>query len=319
MKRREFFINSAAIATGLSFSGMKIPYYRIDETLEYGIQLYTMAKVLSDDFTGTIEMLAEAGYKNLEFAGPYYYSPKEEIENDILIQQMGLKGYGYYNHSPKELKKFLDDLGLKSKSAHVSVPSLDKNIDEALNAANIIGHEYLICPMLVGSTIDEYKSAAEKFNTFGEACNKAGIRYGYHTHSLEFGDYDGETPFEVLINETDPSLVFFELDLFWTKVAGVDPVKLIKKYPGRIKLVHIKDMAKKMDAPDTDWETFTDPQRAMAILSNQTIIGEGIINYKKILDGIKDAGIEFYIIESDFPPDPVNFAKKSIQNISKIK
>jgi sugar phosphate isomerase/epimerase len=319
MKRRDFLINSAAATTGLSLLGVNYSTVGQNASSEYGIQLYTMAKVLSDDFIGTIKMLAEVGYKNLEFAGPYYYSPKEEIENNILIQQMGLKGYGYYDHSPKELRKFLDELGLKSKSAHVSILSLDNNINEAINAANIIGHEYLICPMLVGSTIDEYKSAADKFNKFGEACKKAGIRYGYHTHSLEFGDYEGETPFDVLIKRTDPDLVFFELDLFWTKVAGVDPVELIKNNPNRIKLVHIKDMAEKMEAPDTDWETFTNSEKALAIISNQSIIGEGIINFKKILNGIKDAGIEYYIIESDFPPDPVNFAKKSIQNISNIR
>lgn len=315
MKRREFLINSAAATSGLSLLGMNYPASGKNTSNEYGIQLYTMASVLSDDFKGTIRMLADVGYKNLEFAGPYFYSHKEEIENNILIQQMGLKGYGYYNHTPKELRKLLDELGLKSKSAHVSITSLDNNMEKALNAANIIGHEYLICPMLVGSTIDEYKSAAEKFNKFGEACKKAGIRYGYHTHSLEFGDYNGETPFEVLMERTDPDLVFFELDLFWTKVAGVDPIELIKNNPNRVKLVHIKDMAEKMEAPDTDWRTFANSEKAMAIISNQTIIGEGIINYKKILDGIKNTGIEYYIIESDFPPDPVNFAKKSIQNL----
>ena len=318
MKRRHFVKNSLLAGSALAFAAPFQSAFGRMNSADIGMQLYSMSTALSDDFTGTVEMLAEAGYKNLEFAGPYYFSPEEEIKNNILIQQMGLKGYGYYDYTPAELRKFLEDLGLKSYSAHVSIQSLEHDIDEILNAATTIGHKYLICPMTLGPNIDTYKNAADKFNKIGESCKKAGIKFGYHNHSQEFHDFDGERPIDVLMERTDPDLVIFELDLFWTTVAGVDPSKFIKKHSDRIRLVHIKDMAKKMDSPSTDWRVFTDMSIGREILTNQTIVGEGIIDFEKILDTAEKEGIQHYIIESDFPPDPVGFAKRSITNLKSI-
>lgn len=288
------------------------------KSTDIGMQLYSMSQALSGDFPGTLEILAETGYKNLEFAGPYYFSPEEEIKNNILIQQMGLKGYGYYDYKPAEIRKLLDDLGLTSYSAHVSIQSLEHDIDEVLRAASTIGHKYLICPMTLGPDIDTYKNAADKFNTIGESCREAGIKFGYHNHSQEFHDFDGERPIEVLMDRTDPDLVIFELDLFWTTVAGVDPARFIKKHADRISLVHIKDMARKMEVPSTDWRVFTDMSIGREILTNQTIVGEGIIDFKKILGTAEKEGIQHYIIESDFPPDPIDFARKSFQNLNQL-
>jgi len=283
-----------------------------------GIQLYSMARALAEDFTGTIKILAETGYKNLEFAGPYYFSPEEEIENNVLIQQMGLTGYGYYDFKPKELRKMLDDMGLTARSAHVSNQSMDHNIDEILSAANIIGHKYLICPMTIGPDIDTYKRAVDTFNRYGEACKKAGVQFGYHNHSQEFHDFNGERPIDILLKETDPELVIFELDLFWTTVAGIDPVEFLNQHSDRIRLVHIKDMAKKMEEPSTDWRVFRDMTIGRPILTNQTIVGEGVIDYPPILDLAKKKGIEHFIIESDFPPDPIAFARKSYENLNRL-
>ncbi|MEJ0057129.1 MAG: TIM barrel protein [Bacteroidota bacterium] len=193
--------------------------------------------------------LAKAGYKKLEFAGPYYFSSQEERDNNVLLKFFGLKGSGYYDLKPNELKTFLDDLGLSAPSAHVSLQSLDENIEEVLNAAQIVGHQYIVCPMMVISTIEEYKTMADKFNVIGEACAKAGIRFGYHNHSLEFGARSGEIPMDVLLKRTDESLVSFELDIFWTTVAGVDAVKYMTDYPGRFHLMHLKDMKSRWKSP----------------------------------------------------------------------
>jgi sugar phosphate isomerase/epimerase len=318
MKRRYFVKNSLIAGSALAFAGPFRSAFGCMKSADIGMQLYSMSTALSDDFTGTVEMLAEAGYKNLEFAGPYYFSPEEEIKKNVLIQQMGLKGYGYYNYTPAELGKFLDELGLTSYSAHVSIQSLEHDIDEVLKAATTIGHKYLICPMILGPDIDTYKNAAEKFNRIGESCKKAGIKFGYHNHSQEFHDFNGERPIDVLMERTDPDLVIFELDLFWTTVAGVDPAKFIKKHADRIRLVHIKDMARKMEAPSTDWRVFTDMSIGREILTNQTIVGEGIIDFKSILSTAEKEGIQHYIIESDFPPDPIAFARKSFENLNRL-
>lgn len=318
MKRRAFINTSSAAVAGLGLAGTGFTMSPPGISRDIGIQLYTLAKPLSDDFQGVLKKLAKFGYKNVEFAGPYYFSPQSEIDNNPLIKMMGLSGYGYYDHTPREIKKMLDDLGLYSKSAHISDQTLLHNMDEAIYAAKIIGQKYLLSPMFIGESIDDYKMAAEQYNKFGEKCKSAGLRYGYHTHSHEFGDYKGISPFEVLVKNTDPDLVYFELDLFWARVAGVDPVELIFNNPGRIKLLHIKEMAHKMDKVYNTNEPFTNMEIGKTIFANQTIIGEGIIDFKGIFQKVKDAGIDRLIIESDFPNEPMQFAEKSVTNLKKM-
>lgn len=318
MKRRTFIRNSAAAAAGVSLLNTGFVSRRAAISKDLGMQLYTLAKPLSDDFTGTIKKLAAFGYKNLEFAGPYYFSPEEEIKNNPLVSIMGLSGYGYHEHTPKEIRTMLDDLGLVSTSAHISDSTLKHNIDEAIEAANIIGQKYILSPAFMGQTADEYKAAAELYNGFGELCKAGGIQYGYHTHNGEFAATDGVTNFDILVNETDPELVCFELDLFWAAVAGVDVVKLVKQYPGRVKLLHIKDIDKQMDEPYTTFDPATGMATLMELMKKQTIIGEGAIDFKSILSQVDDAGIDQLFIESDFPPEPMKYAEQSAINLKKI-
>jgi sugar phosphate isomerase/epimerase len=318
MKRRTFIRNSAVAAAGVSLLNTGFVSRGTAISGELGIQLYTMAKPLSDDFTGTIKKLAAFGYKNLEFAGPYYFSPEEEIKTNPLVTFMGLSGYGYHGHTPKEIRTMLDDLGLVSTSAHISDNSLKYNIEEAIEAANIIGQKYILSPAFHGQTPDEYKAAAELYNGFGELCKAGGIRYGYHTHNGEFVVYDGITLFDILVKETDPELVSFELDLFWAAVAGVDVVKLVKQHPGRVKLLHIKDIDKPMEEPYTTFDPGTEMDMLMQLMTRQCIVGEGAIDFKSILSQVNDAGIEQLFIESDFPPDPITYAEQSAANLKKI-
>ena len=318
MKRRTFLRSSAAAAAGVSLLSSGFISRRAAISRDLGIQLYTMAKPLSDDFTGTIRKLAEFGYKNLEFAGPYYFSPEEEIKNNPLVSVMGLSGYGYHGHSPKEIRKMLDDLGLASTSAHISDSSLKHNIDEAIEAANIIGQKYILSPAFHGQTPEEFKAAAELYNNFGEKCKAGGIHYGYHTHNGEFAVHDGVTPFDILVKETDPELVCFELDLFWAAVAGVDAVKLVKQYPGRVKLLHIKDIDQPMEEPYTTFDPATGMAMLMQLMKKQTIIGEGVIDFGSILSQVDDLEIDQLFIESDFPPEPMKYAEQSAINLKKI-
>lgn len=318
MKRRTFIRNSTAAAAGVTLLNAGFIRARAAISRDIGIQLYTLAKPLSDDFTGTIQKLAEFGYKNLEFAGPYYFSTEEEIKNNPLVSMMGLSGYGYHGHTPKEIRSMLDDLGLVSRSVHISDASLKHSMDEAIDAAGIIGQEYILSPAFFGHSADDYKAAAELYNQFGEKCRSAGIRYGYHTHSQEFAVYDGVTAFDILVQNTDPGLCCFEVDLFWAAVAGVDPVKLIEQYPGRVKLLHIKEMTHKMDRVYASNEPFDNMSLAMELMQNQTIIGEGIIDFKGIISQVDDAGIDYMVIESDFPAEPIKFAEESIKNLKNI-
>jgi len=318
MKRRTFLRSSVAAAAGVSLLNTGFVSRRAAISKDIGIQLYTLAKPLSDDFAGTIKKLAAFGYTDLEFAGPYYFSPEEEIKNNPLVSVMGLSGYGYHGHTPREIRMMLDDLGLVSTSAHISDNSLKFNIDEAIEAANIIGQKYILSPAFMGQTPDEYKAAAELYNGFGEKCKAGGIRYGYHTHNGEFAVYNGHTLFDILVKETDPKLVCFELDLFWAAVAGVDVVKLVKQYPGRVRLLHIKDIDQTMNEPYTTFDPATGMGMLMDLMKKQTIIGEGSIDFKSILSQVDDGGIDQLFIESDFPPEPMKYAEQSVINLKKI-
>jgi len=155
MKRRTFLRNSTAAVAGVSLLNTGLITHRAAISRDIGIQLYTMAKALSDDFPGVIKKLAEFGYKNLEFAGPYYFSTEDEIKNNPLINMMGLSGYGYHGHTPKEIRTMLDDLGLRSKSVHISDDSLKHSMDEAISAANIIGQHISRAKVMMSGTLDK--------------------------------------------------------------------------------------------------------------------------------------------------------------------
>jgi len=104
MRGRTFLRNSTTAVAGISLLNTGFISRRAAISRDIGIQLYTLAKPLSEDFAGTIKKLVEFGYKNLEFAGPYYFSTEEEIKNNPLISMMGLTGYGYHGHTPKEIR-----------------------------------------------------------------------------------------------------------------------------------------------------------------------------------------------------------------------
>jgi sugar phosphate isomerase/epimerase len=318
MNRRTFLRNSGAATAGITLFNSSYILRPAAISRDIGIQLNTQAKPLSDDFPGTIKELAAFGYKNLEFAGPYYFSPEDEIKNNVLVSVMGLSGYGYHGHTPREIRMMLDDLGMVSTSAHISDNSLKYAIDEAIEAANIIGQKYILSPAFYGQSLEEFKKASELYNIFGEKCKAGGIQYGYHTHNGEFAHFDGVTPFDILVKETDPALVCFEVDLFWAEVAGVDTVKLVKQYPGRIKLLHIKEMTENMDQPYTTFDPANGMDMLMQLMKNQTIVGEGVIDFKSILSQLDHAGIDQLFIEGDFPDEPMKYAEQSELNLKKI-
>src|SRR5215472_9824609 len=197
-----------------------------------GLQLYTVREEMKKDFAGTIAKVAATGYKEVEFA-------------DILKPNAG-----YYGRSPKDVRELLDKNGLVAPSAHTGYDIVEKKWPEALEAAKIVGHGYIVCPWIdekQRAATDGWKRAAELFNKAGEESKKAGIQFGYHNHSFEFQEdksLGGKLPYDFLLAETDPKFVAMEMDLCWISVAGKDPLAYFEKYPGRFPLVHVKDWVK---------------------------------------------------------------------------
>lgn len=221
MNRRTFLKTSGSAALGGLLTKSVFANPTEKSLAKIGVQLYTVRSLMEKDFTGTLEKVAAAGYKEVEFAG-------------------------YYEQKPKNVKKLLDRLGLKAPSTHQGLAVFEQKMDWLVETAKVVGHEYVVCPWLSAEqrgSIDHYKKLATSFNKIGEACKKAGLQFAYHNHDFEFFTTDGQIPYDVLLAETDPKLVQMEIDLYWIIKAGYDPLPYFAKYPGRFALCHVKDMA----------------------------------------------------------------------------
>ena len=227
-----------------------------------GLQVYSVRNQLMEDFEGTMKKVAEIGYQ--------------------LVEGYGLGGDGLFlgKHTAADYKKIVDDLGMKLVATHCGYFNTAE-ASVAIEAAKVAGIEYLVTPYIpdqIRTNIDGYKAIAENLNKVGELCNAAGIKYGYHNHSFEFEAMEGQIPMEVLIQETQPDLVTFEADLFWTRMGGYDAIELINKFPGRISMFHVKDAT---------------PEKGEAT------VGQGTIDFKAIFEAGKKYGLKYYFIEDE--------------------
>ena len=329
--RRKFIQNSllttAALAMGsygCADEGEKKPgkdEVSLNQTsgAHIGLQLYSILFILQQDFEGTLKRIAEIGYKELEFAGPYIFSSEETITGwKSYAPQAGFTDSGYYGNTPKQMKALLDKHGLTAPSAHVGLTDLRQVLPQAIEAANEIGHKYIICPFLEAKdrrSIDDYKKLADEFNRFGEACKKGGVQFGYHNHNFEFGNLDGQIPYDVLLTNTDADLVKMELDLFWASITDIDPVGLFEKHPGRFPLCHFKDLAQKTPLSDP-LHALDNPASADTAKNAMADLGHGIIDFKRIIANAEKAGLKHYIVERDLTKDPETTMKEGYRYLA---
>ncbi|WP_106178917.1 sugar phosphate isomerase/epimerase family protein [Prauserella shujinwangii] len=190
--------------------GRRLPRERI------AIQLYTLRHALEADLEGTLEALADIGYRNVELAGTY-------------------------GRSAEEFRGLLDTYGLRAVSAHVGFDGAD--IDQLVADARVLGYHYADCAWARYGTLAEWEAFARRLDRAGEAFRKAGIRYGYHNHAHEYEPIDGVRPIDVIARNTSPRNVHFEYDLYWVVTGGADPVAEYYRYFGRVKQYHVKDRA----------------------------------------------------------------------------
>jgi sugar phosphate isomerase/epimerase len=159
-------------------------------------------------------------------------------------------------------------------------------------------------------SLDDYKQLVDLFNKAAEQTRKAGIQFAYHNHNLEFKEYDGTTGYDYLVSQTDPNLVQFEMECFWTTHAGQDPVAFFKKYPGRFPLLHIKDL--KAGNPPT---TNVDPR--MGLFAE---VGKGTIDWKRIFAAAPQGGMKYFYVEQDFcevpPLESIKISYQYLHNLT---
>ncbi len=267
-----------------------------------GVQLFSMPHILQKDFSGTMKMLAGIGFREIEFYGPYLFSAKEDSDRwKAVTPSLGFSGSGYFGLTVKQVKKILDDNGLTSPSMHTGLFTLKNRMGEMAEAAHVLGTTYVILPSAETQTnLDGYKRQADQFNEIGASAKKHGLRFAYHNHGNGLKEMEGKIPMELILEQTDPDLVFMQMDIYWTTAAGIDPVTYLKKYPGRFRLMHIKDMMKRVQFSGDGG----DPKQWIELFPFMTDAGSGVMNLKSILLQAQKSGMEHFIVERDLAPDP---------------
>ena len=192
-----------------------------------------------------------------------------------------------------EYKELLAENDLKMICVSVNYDSLITNPQSAIDEAKAFGAKYIVCFWISHDgdnfSIDDMKKAVDVFNKAGKLCYENGISFCYHTHGYEFQPYGNGTLFDYLVQHTNAQYVNFEMDVFWVKQPGQDPAELLKKYPTRFTLLHLKD--RKKGTPNSN--------NGQADEESNVVLGDGDVNIATIMKEAKKAGVKHYFIEDE--------------------
>ncbi len=275
--------------------------------------------LLTTIFAFAATALAEPAFKGE--AGLQLYSLREEFKADVPGSFDRVKAYGLkevetaslYNLPAADYKKLLDERGLQAVSGHAQYDALKKDIATVARDAKAIGQKYVILPWYpheIGNFSEaDAKRAAQDFNTFGEALKKEGLTFGYHPHGYEFRPHGDGTLFDIIVKETKPDLVTFEMDVFWVVHPGQDPVKLLEKHAGRWQLMHLKDIRK---GAQTGIYTGKAPK------TDDVPLGTGLVDWPSVLRTAAKVGVKHYFIE-DESPEAAEAIKVSLKYLDSLK
>jgi len=233
-----------------------------------GVQLYSLRADFSKDVEGTLKRVREFGITNVELAGTY-------------------------NLAPEAFKALLKKYELNPVAGHFPYDRLKKDPEGVAKDASALGLKYVGCAWITHKdSFDEAecRDAIEVFNKAGEVLSKSGIKFFYHTHGYEFHPHGSGTLFDLLMKETKPEYVAYEMDVFWIVLPGQDPVKLLKKYGNRWELMHVKDM--KLGVKTGDLTGKSD-------VNNDVTVGTGQMDWPAIMKAAKEVGVKHYFLEDE--------------------
>ncbi len=281
MDRRRFVQNSLGAGLLLARAGRAAAAGIRTLPEAWGLQLYTVRSLMARDVERTLAAVARIGYGEVEFAG-------------------------YFGRSPAEIRTALEAEGLTAPAVHLSLEELRSSFDEAVDAAAEIGHRYLVLPYLAGperpggdgatgsAVVDGYRRLADEFNRLGARCRDAGLLFAYHNHDFELEEVDGVRLLDVMIENTDPELVRYEVDFYWLVHGGGDPFDYFSRYSGRFDLCHVKDRTEEGEMAD---------------------VGAGAIDFEAIFERSDEAGLIHYFVEHDAPADPIGSVRASYEHL----
>ena len=279
MNPRRNFLKQAGLLSALSLLQPEALFAR-PATLKVGLQLYTLREYIGQDVKGVLAKVARAGYTEVE---TYGYNPQSH----------------FWGLTPKDFKAALAANSLTTSSGHYEFNDFMRDgqadaLKPYLEAARTCGQAYIVVPHLgsqLRKTPEDFKILADRLNQAGALCKSAGLKLAYHNHDFEFKPVNGVMLFDVLLRETDPALVDFELDLYWVVRAGQDPIKMLEAHPKRFAMWHVKDMDR------------TEP-------AHNTEVGNGSIDFKKIFQHAQASGLKHLFVEQEY------FAKDAFQSIA---
>lgn len=246
-------------------------------TIPIGLQLYTIKDETAKDFLGTVRKVGEIGYDGVEFAG-------------------------YFGASAADLKKTLMESNLRVAGTHLNTTILRNELAANIDYCKTIDCPTILCPSfrVEERTADFFKGMADFFNEVAQTCKTNDLGFAYHIHGHEFIDFDGKSGMDILFENTDSSLVFYELDTYWVEKAGVDALSLFKAYANRCSFIHFKDMKDRVDWHDTE-------------------IGDGMIDVAGIIAASGDSAVEWYVVEQEaFDMPPMESIAVSLKNLRRM-
>jgi sugar phosphate isomerase/epimerase len=283
MNRRDFLHRALSGTAGLSLvPGMLSACMSGHDPLhDFGIITIGVQNMIREDHRGTMTLLADMGYKYLEFGGTW-------------------------GEEPVALKRFMEDIGLVPLAGGASLADMQgddllASIDESL----ALGKKYLVCywPWMddgLNPTWEKVDFAVDEFHRIGEICIRNNLRFAFHNHYQEFQVLDDQVIYDYVLEHTDPALVTMEVDLYWAYKGGADIKQYFEKYPGRFELVHVKDS---YDSPD---------------LQSFACVGSGIIDFPTLFSFRDIGGFRHLIVEHDHPENEMECARSSIDYLKSL-
>jgi sugar phosphate isomerase/epimerase len=314
MNRRQFLsYSAAALAAGA------ITPASADAKQRIGLQLFSIPKMLEKDFREGIAFVAELGYSEVELYGPYSFSAPEAIAGwRAVTPQLGFSGSGFFGLAAAQVHSILSEHRLAAPSMHTDLLTLQQGMGALAEAAHVLGATYVTLPGIPAEkrkSLDDFKRMADSFNSIGNEAHRNGLKFAYHNHGYGLHAMQGQIPLQLMLQQTDPTLVFFEMDIYWMTAGGGDPVQYLKDYPTRYKMLHLKDMKERRQFKGDGG----DPSQWIELFPYMTSVGDGVLDIKGIVSQGRRSAVEHFFVEQDMVANPQVALKRSADFLLKLQ
>lgn len=265
-------ITRRRFVAGFTTTGVltSLPSFASRPSIDVGLELYSLRNEMKSDVPGTLARVRQMGFRQVEVPA-------------------------FYGLSSAQFRRALDTAGLQATALVTPYDDLQKNMAKVQRDLTVLGARWAILPWIPHGdpfARTDVERSSKDMNAWAATLSANGFRFAYHPHGYEFYPAAEGTLFDVLAASTDPYTVKFELDTFWIVWPGQDCVKLMQRYPGRFRLLHLKDLRKGVPTGDL---------HGMAPEADSVALGDGIVPWREILALAREQEIEAYYIEDESP------------------